>query len=126
MDIRFVFLTKKRLMVALCFLLIGINSCKEEPKEKIPTNLISTDTMVLIITDFHLIESSLGIRIFEDKKMMNTRNILKSKIYKDYGVTKENFFESYNYYTQKNEIIDSIYANVLTEITKRQAKQLKQ
>jgi hypothetical protein len=127
MDVVIKSLIRLVLISMVCISLFGVNSCQQkEPKEKLPVGLIGKDTMVKIITEFHLIESSLGIRIFEDKKMMNTRNSLKAKIYSDYGITKEKFIESYSYYAKNNDLIDSIYADVLTEISKRQAEQLKQ
>ena len=81
--------------------------------------------MVQILTEMHLLESSLGIRIFEEKKIVDTRNIVKSKIYEQYGVSKERFFKSYNYYTKNSTAMDTIYTDIISEISKRQAEQLK-
>lgn len=125
MDVIAQFTSAKICLLAFCFLVFGTISCKEEKKETIPAGLIGKDTMVMIISEFHLLEASLGVKIFEDKKIIETRNLLKAKIYKDYGVSKEKFFKSYRYYAQNNQLIDSIYTNVISEISKRQAEQLK-
>mgnify|MGYP000967563473 CR=1 FL=1 len=111
-----------------CVIFLLFASCKgkiEKPELARPKDLMGRDTMVILLTEMHLLESSLGIRIFEDKKIINTRNAVKDKIYKDYGVSKERFMSSYNYYVQKSTTIDSIFTDVISEISKRQALQLK-
>ena len=125
MDVKIKVQKVKLWPIALCLLLIGLISCKEKKVEKIPSNILGKDTMVQILTEMHLIESSLGIRIFEDKKIIHTRNVIKAKVYQQYGVSKDRFFNSYNYYSQNSAAIDTIYADVISEITKRQAQQLK-
>jgi hypothetical protein len=116
--------TKFWFVILSCFIINTI-SCKEEKKEQKPNYVIGRDTMVLILTEIHLLESSLGIRVIEDVKIKNTRNLVKAKIYKDYSVSKEQFFKSYNYYTQRPAVIDSIYIDVISEISKKQAEQIK-
>ena len=111
-----------------CLAFVFFTSCKENIQQaelSKPKDLMGRDTMVILLTEMHLLESSLGIRIFEDKKIINTRNTIKDKIYKDYGVSKERFMSSYNYYVQKSTTIDSIFTDVISEISKRQALQLK-
>jgi hypothetical protein len=111
--------------IVLCFSVFSFISCKEKKQELRPDYVIGKDTMVQILAEIHLLESSIGIRVFEEKKIVYTRNIVKSKIYKKYGVSKERFFKSYNYYTKDNEAIDTIYTDVISEISKRQFELLK-
>jgi hypothetical protein len=125
MDVKFKVRSLQLWPTALFFLILMNFSCKEKKQEKIPANIIGKDTMVHILAEIHLLESSLGIRIFEEQKIVATRNIVKSKIYKQYGVSKERFFSSYNYYTQNSAAIDTIYIDVISEISKRQAEQIK-
>lgn len=107
-------------LILILVFFITICSCKEKIKEVPPSNLIARDTMVKLIAEMHLLESSFGIKIFDEKKITTSRNAIKSKIYKDYGISKERFFESYNYYVQQSQTIDSIYTDVISEISKRQ------
>ena len=128
MDVSFSQKKINNFPLILCVILLLFASCKgkvEEPAFARPNDLMGRDTMVLLLTEMHLLESSLGIRIFEEKKIINTRNTVKDKIYKDYGVSKERFMSSYNYYVQKSTTIDSIFTDVISEISKRQALQLK-
>lgn len=119
MDVKFK-LHLNRFVLMLCALFIF--SCASKKEGPVPADIISKDTMILILTDIHLLESSLNLRIFEDRKLMNARNAIKPKIYKNYGVSKEQFFKSYTYYANKPLLIDSIYTDVISEISKRQAK----
>jgi len=108
----------------LYLLLISCVSCQEKKEIKTPSYVIGRDTMVQMLAEIHLLESSMGIRIFDEKKIAEGRNLIKTKIYKQYGVSKERFFKSYDYYTQSSTTIDTIYMDVITEISKRQAEQL--
>ena len=125
MDVKVKLKKTKLWLIVLCFSVVSFTSCKEKKQELRPTFVIAKDTMVQILAEVHLLESSIGIRIFEEKKIVYTRNIVKSKIYKKYGVSKERFFKSYNYYTKNSESIDSIYTDVISEISKRQFELLK-
>jgi hypothetical protein len=97
-------------------------SCKHQKTEIKPVHLIGKDTMVKVLADIHLLEASLGIKVFEEKKMDHTRNLIKEKIYGNYAVSKKQFFDSYNYYSQHSAQLDSIYTDVITEISKRQSE----
>ena len=125
MDVKVKLKKTKLWLIVLCFSVVSFTSCKEKKQELRPTYVIAKDTMVQILAEVHLLESSIGIRIFEEKKIVYTRNIVKSKIYKKYGVSKERFFKSYNYYTQRPAVIDSIYIDVISEISKKEAEQIK-
>ncbi len=126
MDVACGLFKRTGLKIICCLFVILFCGCKENKvRDPIPANLIGRDTMVKILAEFHLLESSLGIRIFEEKKIADTRNFVKDKIYKDYGVTKERFFDSYNYYSKQTVIIDSIYIDIISEIAKRKAEQMK-
>jgi hypothetical protein len=126
MDVKHQICYHKFKNLALCLILLLIIACKEKKENNnIPKDLVSKDTMVLLLTEMHLLESSLGIRIFEERKIMNTRNAVKAKIYSNYGIGKDQFLKSYDYYSNQPNLIDSIYVEVITEITKRQAQQLK-
>jgi len=53
-----------------CVILLLFASCKgkiEKPELARPKDLMGRDTMVILLTEMHLLESSLGIRIFEEK-----------------------------------------------------------
>ena len=80
MDVKVKLQKAKLWLIVLCFSVVSFTSCKEKKQELRPTYVIAKDTMVQILAEVHLLESSIGIRIFEEKKIVYTRNIVKSKI----------------------------------------------
>ena len=118
MDVRFPTLILFLVMSMLLF------SCQSKKPEIVPTAIIGKDTMVQMLTELHLIEASLAIKMTEKRKINALRNELKEKLYAKYGMKKERFYDSYNYYKERPQIIDSLYINVLTELSKKQAQLL--
>jgi hypothetical protein len=125
MDVKFKIQRVFLFSFTILGVLMGISSCKENKIESIPSYVIKKDTMVHILAEIHLLESSMGIRIFDEKQIAYSRNKIKSKIYKKHGVSKERFFKSYDYYSQNSASLDTIYTDVISEISKLQAMQLK-
>ncbi len=110
-------------VILISFLLTSTACNKKTPSTVAPPHhVIAKDTLVLILADFHVLEASLTLKMLDDKTTANMRNVLKDKIYKDYNVSKERFFNSYAYYEKKPIALDSIYCEVITEITQRQSK----
>jgi hypothetical protein len=125
MDVSIKVLRVKIIPIVVCATLCFISACSEPKQEPIPVGIIAQDTMVQMLTEIHLLESSLSVRIADESSLKNTRNAIKSKIYSNYGVSKEQFYKSYKYYAEKPVLIDSIYINVISEISKRQVEQTK-
>lgn len=125
MDVSIKVLRVKIIPIVVCATLCFISACSEPKQEPIPLGIIAQDTMVQMLAEIHLLESSLSVRIADESSLKNTRNAIKSKIYLNFGVSKEQFYKSYKYYAEKPVLIDSIYINVISEISKRQVEQTK-
>ena len=48
-------------------------------------------------------------------------NALYTRIYKNRGITAQQFKDSYKYYEDHPELLDNIYVQVITELSKREA-----
>ncbi len=125
MDVSIKVLRVKIIPIVFCTIFCFISACSEPKQEPIPLGIIAQDTMVQMLAEIHLLESSLSVRIADESSLKNTRNAIKSKIYLNFGVSKEQFYKSYKYYAEKPVLIDSIYINVISEISKRQVEQTK-
>ncbi|MCC6251622.1 MAG: DUF4296 domain-containing protein [Bacteroidia bacterium] len=127
MDVNLKRYLQKLYYIAIAFvMLIIIASCHKNETAPTPSiRPIGVDTIVKVLADIHLIEASVNIRFIEDYKKQETRNTLKSKIYKQYGITALKFKESYDYYSENPILLDSIYTEVITEITQRELKTIK-
>jgi len=44
------------------------------------------------------------------------------QIYKNYGITKEDFLKSYTFYQDNPVLLNQLYDNVLSEMSKREAQ----
>lgn len=96
----------KKILFVTFFLL---NSCNPSYNEK----KIPPEKMVLILKDMHIIQSYLY-----EQKLPNEERIKKSKqlyhsILAKYKVSKEDFHNSMNYYSQNVQEFDSVYKLII-------------
>lgn len=85
-------------------LILLLISCQTDKK-----NIIPVDNMVLILKDMHIAQTYLY-----EQRLGNEERIQKSKqlyhsILKKYNVSKEDFYQSMNYYSEHIQEFDSIY-----------------
>ncbi len=74
---------------------------------------ISAEKMALILKDMHLIQSYLYEQRLPQEERIKKSNQFYHSILSRYQVTKEEFYESMNYYSQNVQAFDSIYKIVL-------------
>ena len=100
----------KFLLFNSVFLLFADCSFRKEIKR--PANLISADTMELIITDLTLTEAALNAGIPND-------TIKKINVLSRYNISSNRFSSSFAYYTQNPKKLKNIYAKVLEDLNKK-------
>ena len=87
---------------------------------KAPKDLLSEDRMVEIITDVEIIEGKL---LFNNERNGSAEALKDSyyrQLFEHHNITKEQFINSINYYTQKPDMLENIMARVVDSITKEQ------
>ena len=90
-----------------------------EVKFEQPPDLIPRDSMVDIIVDLQIMESIMmkeqkaGKRRFSDEQYYYYNSVMNK-----YHITKKRFEKSYDYYQADLEVMDKIYADAITKITK--------
>jgi hypothetical protein len=98
-----------------------LGGCKEK-EVSIPPHILSKGEMVQILADLHVSEAAVihgkvsnlnGERLFESFRL---------GILKKHGLSLEKFEESYNFYLSDPMLLDLLYIDVITEISKRQAE----
>lgn len=91
-----------------------------EPQEELPPGILPADSMVMVMTELHLLESKmmlLGNRnISATEKGAYLKGMLDST-----GLDSARFTASFEYYAGKPELFTEIYEKVITEISRRQA-----
>jgi hypothetical protein len=111
---------KYTVIAGLGFLLLL--SCKTDKKEHMPPQ-----KMKALLTDIHLAEAySLMLKkntlSQASGKDIDSLSVYYATIFKHHGVSIRSFDESLDWYKDHPEELDSVYQNMIPEITKLQAK----
>ncbi|TAL58612.1 MAG: DUF4296 domain-containing protein [Bacteroidetes bacterium] len=96
-------------------------SCGEKEKQvPIPSNILPKKKMVQVITDVHIAEAEANLRTLPDSTSKET--ISFQKIFEKDSITKQQYEESLTFYIDHPVLLDSIYTQVLNELSKMQAE----
>jgi hypothetical protein len=112
---------KKILLAVLCSWLI---SCGNNKDVTIPEHILSREKMALVMTDMHLLEASMNLNIsnaITTDKTPDMENRVRSVLKKN-AVTKDEYETSFSFYTAHTELLSELYTEVLTNLSKLQAK----
>lgn len=101
------------------FILFVAISCQRDVTDiHIPSHIIPKDSMVSALTDMHIIEGAkVGQKIIGDERNAHS---YYAKLYAKYHVSKEEFEESFNFYSQNPAVMDEIYTKVVERLNKIQ------
>jgi len=84
-----------------------------------PEDLISKDTMVGIFVDLRLLDAVINLEQKKRNRKTNELNYyLHNSIMEKYDITREQFESSYQYYQHDLEILDDIYMEAITRLSK--------
>ena len=76
--------------------------------------------MAQVITDIHLAEAEANVRTFPDSS--SKEKLSFDKIFEKHSITKKQYEESLSFYIDNPEILDTVYENVLNELSKMQGE----
>ena len=96
----------------LIFCCLLITNCYFKKEIKPPANLISTDSMELILTNLTITEVALNNGIAND-------TVKKINVLANYNISISRFDSSFTYYTQNPKKLKEIYAKVLEDLNKK-------
>ena len=107
------------------FLLLFFLGCtqKIETVATPPENLIPQDQMVDIVVDLLIFDA-----ILVEKQRSNSKDIDSTKYYlhnsimEKYNITREGFESSFDYYANNLKVMDGIYADAITKLSKMQGE----
>ena len=95
--------------ILVLLLIVSYTSCQDVKKPEIPTDLISQDIMVDILTDVYISNASRNV----NNKLIIKRNLqLDSIIYNKYNIDSLQFVVSNTYYSSDLRT----YGNLLTQV----------
>jgi len=109
--------------ITVIALFIVLASCQTDTYgKKRPEDLVSRDTLVMVLTELSLIESHIQdtyihVGVFKDV-MKRSGDLILSK----YGLTSSRFESTVDYYGTRQEELESIYNQVLDSLNKEASR----
>lgn len=91
-------------------------------KETVPKDIISGDTMALILADMHVLEASFALGHLDSLNTGTRPENFNQGVLNKYRVSKQCFDSSYNYYLLNPDYLNKIYDDVLVSLIKKQAQ----
>jgi len=110
-------------LISLSIFCLLSASCGNGNKIKIPEGILCKDTMVEVLTDIHLVKASQQMGIALDT-LDTSRRTPFDYVWKKHHITEEEYNNSLSFYTQNPNMLDSIYENVLNNLSKQKAELL--
>lgn len=98
-------------------------SCRNSGKIKVPPDILCQDTMVEVLTDVHLVKAAQQMGIVTDTTDTN-KAAPYAYIWKKHHITKAQYEKSLDFYSHNPATLDSIYENVLNDLSKQKAELL--
>ncbi len=108
----------------LLFLIIILCSCYHDPKE--PSfdmgKIIPADSMVIILTDFQLLEGAFTLKERKSIEMNKTSMVYTEEILSKHRISRDSFEESMRYYTYHIDEMDEIFEKVVINLSKLESE----
>jgi hypothetical protein len=108
-------------MKQLLFGIFLLALCGCHRSDDTPAGLIPEDKMVQVQVDIHIadavVEHKSGVQVVN----IPLTNALYDRIYKNYGITAAQYKASYKYYEGHPDIMDRMYTQIITELSKKEA-----
>lgn len=113
-----------KLKIGLVFLVISfmfLNGCQKKKVVPPPPNLIPYDSMVVILEKTFIIESIVYYTPPDSNRLSVTRS-LYADLFDQYGLTKEQYVSSINYYLSDKERAKELLRDITDRINKKKSK----
>ena len=113
-----------KLKIGLVFLVISfmfLNGCQKKRVVPPPPNLIPYDSMVVILEETFIIESIVYYTPPDSDRLSVTRS-LYADLFKQHGITKEQYVSSINYYLADKERAEDLLRSVTDRINVKKSK----
>ncbi len=102
------------------FVLLLLISCGGKNNDQRPDDVLPPETMTKILTDMHLAEGYINARTGNADSLKQLGVGYRDEIYKTYQTNNEQFKKSFDFYNLHPVILDSIYAEVITALSKKE------
>ncbi len=114
-------ISRKRGLAASLGILLLLASCRLETTD-LPKELIPREKMIQVLADVHITEAAIYYKNGHGDKADGKAPEYYQYIFTKHGITEKQFRESFDYYLHQESMMDKIYEDVITEISRRQAE----
>ena len=96
-------------------------SCSEKPT-LMPEGVLPEKKMISVLTDIQLIEGAISKKLID--RSINNKESTRyyAKTFEKHDITRQQFDESLNFYTENPKDLQKIYEKVLVELSKIKAE----
>lgn len=108
--------------ILLSLIILSLFSCSENKSQLMSIDVIDKTSFVRILEEVHLIEAEYQLTKI-DKKEKSANKLINdyTKLYSKFEITKLQFENTMNYYSNHSEELEGIYDEVLNNLKKRQS-----
>jgi len=108
--------------VLLLFFTIVLTSCSKK-QVVVPEDVISRDTMIVILSEIHLAEASIQVLSVDmNDSTQNAAYGLYRYIFQKHKITDADFKRSFDFYQSNPAYFHEMYNDVITRLSEDQAK----
>ena len=110
-------------LLAIFMIFLLLFSCTEKEQPITPENVLKQEKMVAIMVDIHLLEGAFHLNLLPPDTTGENKIISRyGHIFSKHATTRKQYNESLKYYMQHPELLNKIYDNILTELSKKEAE----
>lgn len=87
-----------------------------------PNDLVPRERFVQVLADVHVIEARISHEMVVDQRTDSPAQRYYDEMYAERGITKEQYADTYTWYTEHPEVMKALYDEVLQELGERKEK----
>ena len=112
---------------AVLFLSILLLACSSKQVESIPDSVLPEEKMAEVLVDIHLLEATMNLTPYTPGQIaaIGDTVVTTVDVFKKNNISKKQYDESFEFYTQHPELLSEIYQLVLNNFSKMQAETMK-
>jgi Domain of unknown function (DUF4296) len=114
-------MVQKISIILFCVLLIN---CTPDKTVTIPDTVLSKEKMAAVMVDIHLLEASMNVTGMNPKRidLAGSSMVLNIDLLKKHNITKQQFQDSFAFYSIHPALLSEVYQLVLNDLSKMQAE----
>jgi hypothetical protein len=97
-------------------------ACAQEAA--LPEGILDREAFTAALTDMQLIEARMNHELVVQPRDHVPMNAYYEEVFKQRGITREQFTQSFDHYAKDPELLKAIYEDVITELGRRKDERL--